>query len=47
VWGSLSDEEFREQLARPDSPEDISCELVQRAIRAGSRDNVTALVVSL
>jgi len=47
VWGSLTDEELREQLAGSTSPQETSRKLVQRAIRAGSRDNVTALVVAL
>jgi protein phosphatase len=41
----LSDEEIRQELAKGDSLEETAQNLVNRALDAGGRDNVTALLV--
>jgi protein phosphatase len=47
VWGSLGDEDIRAALGRQADPEELSRDLVESAIAAGSRDNATALVAIL
>jgi protein phosphatase len=45
VWGSLTDDDLLKAMTGDTACESISHNLVDAAIRAGSRDNATALVV--
>lgn len=47
LHGSLAHEQLREILIRDCEPQAIVDQLVEGAIRAGSRDNITALVVDI
>ena len=45
VWSALSDERIRAMLESEAPPEAVARKLVNEALRAGSRDNATAIVV--